>query len=47
MEDLLLLVGDGLAIDKGIICCIFLQYLYVTLLRLRVIRDKGVIRLYA
>lgn len=46
MENLFLLVGDSLPIDKSVIGCIFFKDFNVTLLRLCIIRDKGMIRLY-
>lgn len=46
MEDLFPFVGDSLTVDKSVVRRIFFKDLDVTLLRLRIIRDKGMIRLY-
>lgn len=46
MEDLFPFVGDSLTVDKSIVGRIFFKDFDVTLLRLRIIRDKGMIRLY-
>jgi hypothetical protein len=46
MEDLLLALADGVAIDEGIIARIIIQELYAALLGIRIVGDKGMISLY-
>lgn len=46
MEDLFPLVADSLTVDKSVVGRIFFKDFDVALLRLRIIRDKCMIRLY-